>query len=247
MKNTQKGFVHLQVFFVLAVVVIAVGYVAINVTNEAKNQLREDAALNSSQAAESYFGAALPSQANSAPAQSNGTSSSQPKSSTSTNPTKAIAGNANPNQKPSLPPQVAPPKTSIDSIRTFFNAAKSGDFVTANALMGPKLANGLAIVSKTQDPAKALQACNANSTCKLVLFSFQPPADGSFKTTKYTAPSGKPGEQISFPLSKSSPLIASQIGDYNIDIFSEKYAGDIWVIQDVYINGKPVEKFISSL
>jgi hypothetical protein len=102
-------------------------------------------------------------------------------------------------------------------------------------------------VSKTQDPAKALQACNANSTCKLVLFSFQPPADGSFKTTKYTAPSGKPGEQISFPLSKSSPLVASQIGDYNIDIFSEKYAGDIWVIQDVYINGKPVDRFISSL
>jgi hypothetical protein len=76
----------------------------------------------------------------------------------------------------------------------------------------------------------------------LLLNSFQPPTDG-YKVTKYTAKNGNAGEQISFPLSKSSPLLASQIGDYNLDIFSEKYAGDIWVIQNVYIDGSPISAY----
>lgn len=243
MKNNQKGIVHFQVFAVLAVVVIAIGYVAINVSNEAKRQLREDAGVSSKAAADSYFGSSIPA-ANQATTTGGNTQTANVAAKPSS---KAISGNANPNVKPTLSPQVAPPKTSIDSIRAFFAAAKSGDFVTANALMGPKLAGGLAKLSNTVDPAQALQACNNNSTCKLVLFSFQPPANGDFKTKTYTAASGNSGEQISFPLSKSSPLIASQLGDYNIDIFSEKYAGDIWVIQDIYINGKTVENFFTTL
>ena len=243
MKNNQKGIVHIQVFAVLAVVVIAVGYVAINVSNEAKRQLREDASVSSNAAAENYFGGAT----NTTPESPASTANSQTATVGAKPSSKAISGNANPSVKPVLSPQVTPPKTSIDSIRTFFSAVKSGDFVTANALVGPRLAGGLARLSNTADPAQALQACNANSTCKLVLFSFQPPANGDFKTKSYTAANGNPGEQISFPLSKSSPLIASQLGDYNIDIFSEKYAGDIWVIQDIYINGKTVESFFTTL
>nr|MCU0667341.1 hypothetical protein [Patescibacteria group bacterium] len=155
---------------------------------------------------------------------------------------KKIAGNSNPAVAPVVSKNVTPPKTSIDSIRTFFAAIKSGDFVTANALMGPALANEIAKVSNTSDTTKALSECKNNKTCNLLLNSFQPPTDG-YKVTKYTAKNGNAGEQISFPLSKSSPLLASQIGDYNLDIFSEKYAGDIWVIQNVYIDGSPISAY----
>ncbi len=237
--KNQNGFVPLLIIGVLAVVTIGIGYVAITVSNEARKSLREDSLASSNAAASDYFSASQ--QKATAPAA--GSTATTPSTSTPTATTKKIAGNANPNATPVLSPKVAVPKTSIDSIRTFFAAIKSGDFVTANGLMGPKLAAGFAKASKTNDPNQALKLCNENNKCNVILNSFQPPADGSYKTKKYTAASGKQGEQISFLLSKSSPTVAALIGDYNIDIFSEEYAGNVWVIQDVYINGKSMSTY----
>lgn len=240
MKTKQSGFVPLLVMAVLAIVVVGVGYVAITVSNEAKRSLREDSLASSSNAASDYFNSGASTVAPAA--KQNTPAPSQQKTSTST-PTKSISGNGNVTVQPKLSPTVTVPKTSIDSIRTFFAAVKSGDFVTANSLMGPRLAAGIAKMSGATDPSQALNQCQQNAKCSLVLNSFQPPAEGNYRVKKYTAPSGNQGEQISFLLSKSSPTVASVIGDYNIDIFSEQYAGGVWVIQDVYVNGKPLSNF----
>ena len=243
MKTNNRGITYLFFMGILVIVAVAMGYVAVNVANEAKQQLREDSALSSKEAAEAYLNQSPKKSGTvpNVPASSNQTSTSST-AKTSADSSKQIAGNSKPTVAPVTSPNVAPPKTSIDSIRTFFSAIKSGDFVTANALMGPSLATELASISNTSDTTKALSACKSNSTCSLVLNSFQPPSEG-YKVTQYAAKTGSAGEQISFPLSKSSPAVANQIGDYNIDIFSEKYAGDVWVIQDVYINGSPISSY----
>jgi hypothetical protein len=237
--KNQNGFAPLIIIAMLAVVTVGIGYVAITVSNEARKSLREDSLASSNAAASDYFNA----NAQIVPATTSTSSAPSPSSPVTQTSPKKISGNSNPNATPVLSPKVTVPKTSIDSIRTFFAAIKSGDFVTANGLMGPKLAAGFAKASNTNDPTQALKLCNANSKCNIILNSFQPPADGSYKTKKYVAASGKQGEQISFLLSKSSPTVAALIGDYNVDVFSEEYSGNIWVIQDVYINGKSMSTY----
>ncbi len=239
----QKGFGQIQFLLLLLLIVGGVGYAAYNVTEQTKRSIIEAANEASEKAAVEYFkDAPRASQSNqpSSVAQTNQATTSTANNTAITS--KTIVGNASPTVAPVLSPNIPVPKTSIQSIQTFFSAIKSGDFVTANSLMGPKLATSIAQLSGTSDPAKALSTCQTNPTCKMVLSSFQPPSTG-YTTKQYTAKAGNKGEQISFPLSKSNPTLAKSIGDFNIDVFSEEYAGNIWVIQDVFINGQALQNF----
>lgn len=240
----QKGFGQIQFLLVLLVVIGGVGYAAYNVTEQTKRSIIEAANEASEKAAVEYFkDSPQASQANQPSPTTAQTNQTPGSSSVNTAiASKTIVGNASPSVAPVLSPNIPVPKTSIQSIQTFFSAIKSGDFVTANSLMGPRLANSIAQISGTSDPTKALSTCQTNPTCKMVLSSFQPPSTG-YTTKQYTAKAGNKGEQISFPLSKSNPTLAKSIGDYNIDVFSEEYAGNIWVIQDVFINGQPLQNF----
>ena len=144
----------------------------------------------------------------------------------------AITGNANTAVAPTLPVTVTAPKTPIDSIRLFVTSVHNGDLKTANSLIGPTMAYDLATVAGSSDQALALEACRANSLCAALLESFSPPANAKETITSSVA-------QVSFKLSQSSPLLATLLGDQNLDIFLISYQG-VWVIQNVYINGQPL-------
>lgn len=233
------------IFGLLIVAVGFMGYIAIGVRSETLRVISEDTSVSSNEAEQAYFEEA--STKNSTE-QSGNVISSQSKTSNTptkvpnTNPVNNIVGNRDPEVEPKVATNVTPPKTSIDSIRVFYSAIKAKDFKTANALMGPVLANQITDITQTIDPDKALAKCSNDNLCTLILGSFNPPVQ-NYTTKKYTSMSGNNGEQISFKLSESSPTVASQIGDYNIDVFSEEYAGNIWVIQAIYINGSPISNY----
>jgi hypothetical protein len=146
----------------------------------------------------------------------------------------AITGNANTSVAPTLPATVATPKSPVDSVKLFVSSVKSGDLKTANSLIGPTMAYDIATVAGSSDQTLALEACRANYLCAALIDSFNPPTTAKVVLTE---PGGI--AQVSFKLSQSSPLLATLLGDQNIDIFLMNYSG-VWVIQNVYINGQPL-------
>jgi hypothetical protein len=231
-KNYQSGFAYV-ILIVLLVVVGSMGAATYNVyrniTSDQKEYVVENSSDNSKESVEKY-----------SESEKNSNQSPEAAQPTTKNPEVAIVGNNNPANAPVLSPEVAVPKTPIETIETFVAAVKNKDFKTANNLLGSNLAGKIANYTNTTDINLALSECTKDSVCNLFLQSFQPPKTG-YRSTNYTPIVGSEGIQISFYLSQSSPLISGVVGDANIDILMEKFQS-VWVIQDVYVDGNSLDK-----
>ena len=247
MKKQQDGFAHIALFSMLLVMIGVMTVSAIGVYRNVSTDQRETVEIQTDSDSEDALQARLQagtdqtaqqsaSQAVSAPA--------APTPQTATEVATKVVGNTNPSVKPALPEAVPEPTTSIEGLATFFNAVQTGDFVTANALLGPSLAADIGSIAGTSDASLALSECKKDAICNLVLTSFSPPTSG-YEVTKYTSSTGLEGEQISFLLSQSSPTVTSVLGDANVDVFMESYQG-VWVVADVYVDGESLSAFVSS-
>lgn len=241
----QQGFAHIVLFSMLLVMIGVMTVSAVGVYRNVSTDQRETVEIQTKTDSEDALQARLASE-DIPGGEVSDNQSSTPVASQQSAEQKAttVVGNTDPTVKPELPEAVEEPTTSIEGLATFFNAIQTGDFVTANALLGPSLAAEIGFVAGTSDADLALSECKKDTICNLVLTSFNPPSSG-YTITKYTSSAGLEGEQISFLLSQSSPTVTSVLGDANVDVFMESYQG-VWVVADVYVDGESLSAFVSS-
>lgn len=244
MKKQQEGFAHIALFAMLLVMIGVMTVSAVGVYRNVSNDQRETVEIQTESDSDAALQARLKAEVGQAdiPSVSVPVSAHSAPQSTAEVATKVV-GNTNPSVKPELPEAVPDPVTSIEGLATFFTAVQTGDFVTANALLGPGLAADIGSIAGTSEASLALSECKKDVVCNLVLTSFNPPTSG-YEITKYTSSAGLEGEQISFLLSQSSPTVTSVLGDANVDVFMESYQG-VWVVADVYVDGQSLSTFVS--